>query len=389
MPLFDPQDTVAWYVHQARCYADPVLRPDFFEPEGYRIVPLFRRLGQLLPTLRNVTGADERAYRLMTNGRSQPDDGIYELLVAGAYRRRGWAQVAFVPEMANMKRPDLFVDRGRSHWAVECKRAGRSGYARDERVAGERMAEGAHEVSRQAGRPLVIMAHFVDELHKLGDDYLREKAIRFIDSNQPYEWKDEGGAGAVMDVLWEQLQYVLEVDDIYFGASRMIELLLGRYEPAADYSVSGDWEPAEGRPFHATAVDHVSVVVWACTSAEAARRKAQHFRGIVGRASEQLPGDRPGVIHVGYEAMGGNSVDGLRHNLNRREMRTFEPGQSRLRMVYGNYFMPEHVTARNESAAVTETMAWYPIGRRSRREPLPHHLLFGDKEGRPGAHFVR
>ncbi|OJU40902.1 MAG: hypothetical protein BGN99_14080 [Alphaproteobacteria bacterium 65-37] len=389
VPLFDPEDAVAWYVHQARCYADPVLRPDFFEPEGYRIAPLFRRLGQLLPSLQKVTGADERAYRMMTDRRSRPDDSIYELLVAGAYRLRGWTQVVFVPETPKMKRPDLFVDRGHSHWAVECKRAGRSDYSREERLAGERMAAGAHEVSREASRPLAILARFTGELHELGDDYLHEKAIRFIERDEPYEWEDEGGAGAVMDVPWQPLQYVLEMDDIYFGSSRMVELLLGRYDPAADYSVRGDWEPGVGRPFHATAVGHVSIVGWISTSIEAERRKAQHFRGVVGRASGQLPGDRPGVIHVGYETTGGNGVDALRHRLNRREMRTFEPGQSRLRLVYGNYFMPEHVTARNESAAVTETTALYPVGHGGRREQLVRHLLFSDEDGQPGAHFVR
>src|SRR6185312_3746535 len=89
VPLFDPDDTVAWYLHQARRYADPELRPEFFLPEGYRIAPLMQRIGQLLPDFREIDGAEERAARLMTENLSQPDDGIYELLVAGAYRRRG------------------------------------------------------------------------------------------------------------------------------------------------------------------------------------------------------------------------------------------------------------------------------------------------------------
>jgi hypothetical protein len=56
-------------------------------------------------------------------------------------------------------------------------------------------------------------------------------------------------------------------------------------------------------------------------------------------------------------------------------------------MVYGNYFMNELVTARNESAAVTETMAWYPVGSAKGTGPLPNHLLFGDDEGLPGSHL--
>lgn len=388
VPLYDPGDIIAWYLHQARRYADPKLRPDFFLPEGYRIAPLMRRIGQLLPDLRKIDGADERAARLMIQNLSQPDDGIYELLVAGTYRRRGWNKVSFVSEAPGLgKRHDLLMDRPRSHWAAECKRAGRSGYAREERLAGERMGEQAHALSREAGRSLVVMARYKEELRLLGDDYLAAKVERFLNGHGPLEWEDEGAHGIVADVMWERLHRVLEHDDIYFGSSRMLELLVGAYDPLIDFTIMGEWEPAEGRPLHATWVDHVSLVTWGSVSDEAARRKAMHFRGLVARAADQLPGDRPGVVHVGYEAIGGNSADGRRHALNRREMRTFEPGATGLRMVYGNYFMNELVTSRNESAAVVETMAWYPIGSGSGKGPLPGHMLFMDEDGTPGSHL--
>lgn len=388
VPLHDPHDAIAWYVHQARRYADPALRPDFFLPDGYRIAPLFRRIGQLLPKLRGIGGVDERAARLMTDNISQPDDGMYELLVAGAYAVRGWEQVTFVPEAPGMeKRPDLYVDRSRSHWAVECKRAGRSGYARDERRAGERMAEPVHALSESTGRSFVMLTTFTDELHRLGDNYLAEKAERFLDNDGPLEWKDEGGEGVVFNMLWAPLHNVLEHDDIYFGSSRMVELMLGQYDPRIDFSMGGAWTPANGRPLHATWVDRASLAVWTSRSAEAARRKAMHFRSLVARAANQLPGDRLGAIHVGYEAVGGNSADARRHRLNREQMRSFDPGETGLRIVYGNYFTPELVTARNESAAVSETTAWYPLGKGRPLHSLPAHMLFMDEDGRPGSHL--
>lgn len=388
VPLSDPSDKIAWYLFLARCYGDSSLRSDFFEPDGYRIAPLFRRIGQLLPDLREISGAEERAARLMTAGREQPDDGIFELLVAGTYKRRGWSSVEFVTERPGVEQtPDFYVKRGRAKWAIECKRAGRSGYALEERNSGEQMASQAHELSRTAGRSIVISVNYTSELVSLSQNYLVDKANCFLDGDGVLEWEDEGGSGMICDVSWGNLSGVLQQDDVLFGSSRMFELLAGRYDPRIDFTMMGDWTPAEGRPFHATSVDHVSLVAWVSTSADAARRKAQHFRGIVGRASQQLPGDRPGAIHVGYEAVGGNSADELRHRLNRQQMCSFDARSSRLRWVYGNYFTPERTTARMESAAVSETTAYYPVSTVRARQPLAGHLLFMDEDGRPGTHF--
>lgn len=108
---------------------------------------------------------------------------------------------------------------------------------------------------------------------------------------------------------------------------------------------------------------------------------------LVSRAAAQLPGDRPGVVHVGYEEVGGNTADGRRLQLNAREMRTFDPAGTGLKMVYSNYFMNELVTSRMESAAVTETLARNPIGDYRGLGPLPAHMLFMDKDGTPGSHL--
>lgn len=386
--LYDSADLVAWYVHQATRYADPQLRHDCFIPESYRIAPLFRRIGQLRVNLAGVAGADERANRLMTQNLSQADDGFYELMVAGAYARRGWSSVAFVDEAPGIeRRHDLIVSRSDERWAVECKRAGRSGYAADERKTGERMAARAHELASSLGRSIIVFVSYKDELHKLAEEYLETKVQTFLSRSQAYEWKDEGGEGVVLPVDWTDLHSVMQHDDIFFGSSRMVELLAGHYEPSADFTMAGDWTPADGRPLHATWVDQLSLVAWRSSSSEAARRKATHFRSLVGRAAEQLPGDIPGVVHVGYEAVGGNSVDQWRHELNRREMANFDPAETGLRLVYGNYFMNELVTARNESAAVSETLAWYPVVTGAGAGPLPGHMLFMDEDGSPGSHW--
>jgi hypothetical protein len=191
----------------------------------------------------------------------------------------------------------------------------------------------------------------------------------------------------VRPVNWHLTQTVLSHDDVFFGSSRMVELLAGVYRPDFVHSIQGDWVSAPARPLHATCMDMASLVSWRSDSHEAAMRRARHFRSLVARAADQLPGDRPGVVHVGCESLGGSSVDELRHLFNTIEMRQFDPKASRLRWVYGHYLAAEHTNDRNESDALNETTAPYKISQHGTAQPLPHHILFGDGGGRPGTHW--
>jgi hypothetical protein len=384
-PLYDPRDLIAWYIFQANAYATD--RANLAEHEAYRIAPVFRRLGQLLPTLKCVVGAEERAARMMVNNRSTPDEALYELLVAGAYGSRGWSDVRFVPEDPPNRTPDLHISRGRSRWAVECTRTGRSDYMAQERAAGDVLARLALEEAEQARVSIRVETIYQDELINLPERYLADRVANFL-LGGPGEWEDAAGGGRIERADLRQLRALLPYDDIIFGASRMIELVMGDYMDAVDYRMAGEWTPAPGRTFHATAVSRASVIGWISASEEAARRKAMHFRSLVAKKAGQLH-DRPGVLHVGYETTGGNAVEGLRHRLNAEQMRSFESRGSTLEWVYGNYLTPEHTTARLESAALSETTATYPIRGRRHRQPLRHHMLFLDDDGTPGSHWLR
>lgn len=384
-PLYDPGDLIAWYIYQANAYATD--RANLAEHEAYRIAPVFRRLGQLLPALKRVRGAEDRVARMMVGNRSTPDDALYELLVAGAYASRGWSEVAFIPENPPQRTPDLHVSHEDKHWAVECTRTERSDYMAQERASGEWLAQFALDEAERSSVSITVEAIFEAELVGLPERYLAERVSDFL-AGGPHMWADAIGRGQIERADLRPLRTILRHDDIMFGASRMIELLMGHYMDSVDYRVAGAWAPAPGRPFHATAVTRASVVGWVSASEEAARRKATHFRALVADKAGQLY-DRPGILHVGYETTGGNAVEGLRHQLNAKQMATFEPRGSTLEWVYGNYMTPEHTTARMESAALSETTAIYPIKGQRHPQPLPNHMLFLDDEGTPGYHWLR
>jgi hypothetical protein len=102
-PLFDPVDTAAWYILQAETFATARA---LWTPEGtMRVVPFLTRIGKELKLLLSVKGVEERAARMMLQERRQPDSSIFEMLVALAYRRRGWRRVEFVPETPGADEP--------------------------------------------------------------------------------------------------------------------------------------------------------------------------------------------------------------------------------------------------------------------------------------------
>lgn len=388
VPLYEKDDAIFWYIHQANAFAQD--RRNFFAPEGFRIAPVMHRLGLLLTHLKQIEGVDDRIENLLKKGRKTPDAGLYELLVAGAYKSRGWSSVQFVPEqLGGAKTPDLVVSGDRRRWSVECKRINRSGYELEEHACAEALAKPVHDLARSTRRRLVVDVQFCRELKDYPLDALVKYVERFIENPRArFVIEEDNIIARIWDADWTNLDLVMAHDDVYFGSSRMVELIKGEYDLSYDHSFSGEWTPSTRMPLHADRVHHASIVSWRSVSFDAAMAKAKHFRSTVGRAAQQLTLGLPSAVHVGYEALGGSSEDELRHYLNAMEMRNFESEGSRLRYVYANYLRPENSTARMEAWAVSETTAFYRVGKHRTPEPLPHHLIFMDGDGTPGNHWA-
>jgi hypothetical protein len=380
-PLYDPADAIAWYIFQAESFA---IDRTYWVPDAtVRFVPFLKRLGQGIELLQSVPGAAERAARLMSSERRQPDAGLYELLVAFAYRRRGWTQVAFVPEIRGGPRtPDLHVARPGTRWAAECKRVVASTYAAREKIIGTALVQPVHALCLQRDVDAVVDIRWRIELGEVPANYLVRKVSEALDKRVPTFWSDEIAVGRVGPVLWGLARKIMAEDDVYYGSSRMFELLTGRHNPLMEYTLSAKWRQAVDRPFYAATLYRASVVSWINISPASIAAKTRHFKQILHGAEGQLPDDRPGVIHIGVESSPNPAVAAQRHLENMLEARFFKPRKSRLRWVYCNYFVPEQTTDPNETWAMTETMAPYKVGRHSTAWPLPDHFAISpDDEG--------
>ncbi|WP_374321529.1 hypothetical protein [Brevundimonas sp.] len=371
-PPTDGQDPAAWWLLQGADFADG--RRHSVPEEAARITPLLKRIGADLEILRGIPGAEERAGRLLTERRTSMDAGVYELLVALAWRRDGWT-VEFVPEQrGGPATPDFLASRANRRWAVECKRLDRSTYAINEAAHGARLANPVHDLLREAGPPLVVETVYNVELQDVPDGYLVER-VREALAEHRGGWADATAIGRLRPPDAAGLLQVMARDDVYYGSRRMIQLTAGALQPEWDYSFSGRWTPAEGRPFYATDLHHASVVGWTCRAPRALETKSGHFRRTLGRAERQLPTDRPGVVHIGIESTGEARVDRERFMANLIETWIYRPENRRFRWVNVNYFRSEVSLQRDTNWDFDETFAPLKIGRHRTPQPVPLQAL--------------
>jgi hypothetical protein len=280
------------------------------------------------------------------------------------------------------------VFRNGSRWAVECKRLRPSSYADREKTLGTKLAEPVHALSLETSESVVVEVNYKVELADVPDDYLVSHVRSAIERRSLDPWNDATASGRVRPVNWPLVRKVLAKDYVYFGGSRMIELLAGYYIHEADYSLAAKWRCSPTMLAYADAIYQGSVVSWLSRSKEAVAQKARHFRRVLANAEGQLPSDRPGVIHIGIESYAGGRVDFARHVSNTFEARFFALKSSRLRWVYGNIFVPEATTRKDESWAITETMVPYKVGHHSTQWPLPGHMLVSPEgASRQGVHW--
>lgn len=378
--LFDPRDSVAWYILQAESYATD--RRYWTPDEAARTVPYIKRIGQLRDHLSRVDGVEERVARFVNGNGAQPDGPIFELLVAGAWVDRGYA-VRFIPEQRGVSRtPDLEAQKKRSRWAIEAKRMMPSAYGKREREKGRKIAENLHDLCESLGYSVVADVVYRREIKEYPDDFLASCVREFLPARDAREIDHEDAHITIRPAAWPVIQSVLAADYVFIGSSRMTELVNGLRDDGSYHELRARCRRVKGRPSFADQIYHASLVNWRCTASAAVKARAKHFKKKLIDAEGQLPDDCPGLIHVGMESSGRPDSDQLRHYTNEQEAAGLIAGRSRPKWVYGNYFKVEATTRPDESLAMEETMARYKVGRHRTRDPLPGRLLLCDDADR-------
>lgn len=383
--FFSADDQLAWYLFLGQANLD---HPTFYDYMfGSRVLPLLRSIGRSLDLLKGVDGIGQRVQRMVGPERRQPNGGLFELLVAAAYRREG-AEVRFLPEQPGVKKVhDMDVRiRGRE-WSVECKRMEIGEYIEKERArARELWLPTAHEMQRR-GLNVLATVRFASELDDISPEYLARHSIQWMSGGflAPNRWQDRHGSGSIGRLDMSRLKALLKTDDVALHSSRMMELLTGEYKRNAKV-IQVLLAKMADNPLYVAECDQAIVLDWESQSPAAIDGKARDVLKRLADGVRQLPDDRPGVIHIGLEAVDGDDVERLRYDKVVRTITSFDPQGKELEYVYVHWFAPESSPTRSE--AFDETSHW------SGRQPghlRPLHdgmlVLASDIATRNGAHW--
>lgn len=377
------EDLFSWYLFLGEALTDHPQNYEVFY--GSRVVPILAAIGRNRDLIPQISGFEERARRLIGPEKSQPNGGLFEMLVALAYARDG-ASVSFRPEeRGRAKTYDLDVTAHATSWAVECKRLEAGEYAENERLRKLALWMPAARMIVPSGRSIYANVDFSVELTDVPDDYLIRRVENFLRSGEKSSlWSDEHAIGTIGDLDLEPLQKALEDGYLLYPGPTYNKLLTGSYIRYDNLNIVQKLRFAENPHF----IDEVgqAVVLRARSLSEGAvEKKARDIRRKLAEANEQLPPDKRGVIHIGIEALGGDIIEKRRYEKIMKTISKFNAGKKPLSFIYWHYFAPE--ATPEETWAIDETFQWRGIRGDKRPLSLTSLILPPEAQGRQGMHW--
>lgn len=310
-------DEIAWYLFLCQQTLEDPMCLDVSQAQ--RAVPFIASIGARWQHAHKVNGLDRKLDELLHKYRKEPDGALFEILVALAYAEAGW-KVTLIEE-GPQKTPDMRVQRGAQEFFVECKRMMRTTqYAETERTQFLRQWDAAKHRLLTNDQWIWLQGDFHVELADLPAGFLDEVFRAGLPLRHPQgQVLHQSEMATIRARLIDRVAVERHFDENYVKAnSPMLARVLG-----------GDWAPENATTtiIHSAKVVHVAWCdvpvlgayldqLWfACgftrqVDAETAiEKKAKDITTLLSRAVEQVPADRPSIIHIAAETMDGPAIE--------------------------------------------------------------------------------
>ena len=395
LATYSGTDRMAWYLYLLDTAQHAPLKYEAIQ--GARVIPIFKRLGTNLDLLKGIGGVEDRVGRLLDRDRSQPDGGLFELIIALLWKRNGYRTVEFVPESPKVKTPDFRADSGSEEWFVECKRMRKSSeYSERERTKWLAMWSKFVQYLTRERISLVFEMTFHVELESLSDDHLMSELagkLRFL------SFPCHVVSNEIWDVTAKPVDYSrasahLKKRRVRDPSDQVQELLAGYRDPRRGFScvTEGERVRAGGTVGHNLFLDTLSFATcsfWSCDAPQAVAHKARDVRRQLARAVEQLPPAGKCAVHLGIETLDGPLVEETRFDRIRRSMVRFDSFGKDLRWVYCHLF--ESYAPPDRAWVIDETVIHFGRPMTGSEEPIAcrSSIVRENEASSAGVHWLR
>lgn len=365
-------DVVGSFLAQAKSLLDS--RRTYDVALASRCIPWIKQLGVNANELLRVSGAAERARRMLADASTAPDGPMLELVIGGNYASDG-LDVTFVPEAPGQaKTPDLhlFLPGVAEPLAIELKRLRQGQYELEERARHRLIFRRAAAIIDARSLSLHIDVTYTRELKDVPEGYLAERLSRFLASPLvlpgAYPWRDGFGGGEIKPANLPAVREDTRESSLYFG-TKMARLLSGGQVQDSGYHLAAGGEPDQRDPRYMDEVRYASVVTWQCTAAESIQKKARHVKSRLVEAEKQVRSAGIGIIHLAMDAEANCESSDLRRERNKQAILEFK-SESQVAALYVHYLVPRISEAH--SWLVDETVDNFGAG----RGEIPSMMIF-------------
>ena len=289
--------------------------------------------------------------------------------------------------MSVAKTHDMDVVIERTTWAVECKRMEVGQFGDQERNRIRELWRPLGTVFAQFGSSVFADIQFIVPIADVPEHYLRDLCLRFKRGGErKISWNDHVSRGVMKPLDLRPLRRVLKNDMVLAGSARLTQLLTGDYRRNAAYNSIISMKYATN-PRYIEDCDVAVLLRWETLAPASINAKARDIQRKLVEACDQLPTDRPGVVHVGFEAVEGDRVEKARYEKIIDTAQNFDPKGKPMEYVYCHYFVPE--SPPDGAWAFDETTQWAAIAH-TRPRPLEKVFLILEPKAqdREGLHWT-
>jgi hypothetical protein len=386
-------DQFGWYLYLVDAALHDVMK---YEPtQGSRVVPIFKRLGADLDSLKGIIGVESRVSRLFGEGRGQADSALFELLVALLWARNGF-QVELLQEQPPLKQPDIRAVKDGSEWFIECKRLQKSSaYSEAERAKWLAMWVPLRNFLIDQSISAVFDITFHVELGSLPDTFLVEQLAGKLALVQlPCHLIDnEIWSARAQPVDYATANAHLRRYYVRYPGEQLNELIAGRRDAHRGFTgvVDGKYVRFGGRGSSAflTKMIFAAGSFWNCDAPAAVARKARDIRGRLADAVRQLPDNAKSAVHVALETLDGPDVEFRRLMRMLKSIVNFDPYGKDLRWVYCH--MLQSYAPPDDMWVIDETVHHFDKNEPGNQEPIKSRTVIipDDVDGQDGVHWLR